>query len=123
MKIPRVALFVVDNTSTRSPLEQTTMNPPVCFPVVSCNGLHGHFFFGNQGLPFLFRLETPERRVVGVFVLENLFATFLVVAGIRIGGGTLHWLTSLSLSVESGRIPRSTHSWSRQRKSECLSFT
>ena len=53
-------------------------------PVVPVDGFCYHLFARNQVLPFLFRLETPERRVVGVFVLENLLATFFVVAGIEI---------------------------------------
>ena len=70
-------------------------------PVVAVNFFRCHLFTRNQVLPFLFRLETPERRVVGVFVLENLFATFLVVAGVRIGGSTLHWLTPAWITIRT----------------------
>ena len=70
-------------------------------PVVAVNFFRCHLFTRNQVLPFLFRLETPERRVVGVFVLENLFATFLVVAGVWIGRRSAHWLTPAGITIRT----------------------
>ena len=71
----------------------------VIIPVVPVNGFCGHLFTRNQFLPFLFRLETSERRIVGVFVLENLFATFLVVAGVWIGGSSNHGFTPAGITI------------------------
>ena len=74
----------------------------VIHPVVPVDGFCYHLFARNQVLPFLFRFKIPERRVVGVFVLKNLFATFLVVARIWIGGRrTIHFLTPARIAIRT----------------------
>jgi hypothetical protein len=73
----------------------------VIIPVVPVNGLGGHLFTRNQFLPFLFRLETSERRIVGVFFGKDFFATFLVVAGVWIGRRSAHWLTPAGITIRT----------------------
>lgn len=73
----------------------------VIIPVVPVNSFCGHLFTRNQVLPFIFRFEIPERRIVGVFVLENLFATFLVVAGVWIGGSSNHGFTPAGITIRT----------------------
>ena len=70
-------------------------------PVVAVNFFRCHLFTRNQVLPFLFRLETPERRVVGVFFGKDFLATFLVVARIWIGRRYAHWLTPAWITIRT----------------------
>ena len=99
--VARYAARLVCKVKLERPHSVINVSVGIVFPVVSCNGLHGHFFFGNQGLPFIFRFEIPERRVVGIFILENLFATFLVVAGVWIGGRSHHWFTPAWITIRT----------------------
>ena len=99
--VARYAARLVCKVKLERPHSVINVSVGIVFPVVSCNGLHSHFFFGNQGLPFIFRFEIPERRVGGVFVLENLFATFLVVAWIWIGGSSHHWFTPAWITIRT----------------------
>ena len=99
--VARYAARLVCKVKLERPHSVINVSVGIVFPVVSCNGLHGHFFFGNQGLPFIFRFEIPKRRVVGIFILENLFATFLVVAGVWIGGRSHHWFTPAWITIRT----------------------
>ena len=99
--VARYTARLVCKVKLERPHSVINVSVGIVFPVVSCNDLHGHFFFGNQGLPFIFRFEIPERRIVGVFVVENLFATFLVVAGVWIGGRSHHWFTPAWITIRT----------------------